>query len=150
MEKDLARFMSYVEIKPDGCWWWIGGRDIKDYGIFWYKGKTQFAHRISLLLHNKLKEFNPGKVIRHSCRNTSCVNHHHLNEGTREENALDKVRDGTDLRGERCHFAKLNWNSVSDIRRKSMEGVKNKTLSLEYNISSSCISSIIRNKTWVL
>lgn len=149
MDKDLTRFLSYIEKKPDGCWGWKGGKDIKGYGICWYKGKTWFAHRVSLLLHNKVTQFNPGKVIRHSCRNTSCVCPDHLEEGTREENAKDKVRDGTDLRGDRCHFSKLSWDIVADIRKKSVDGMKLKTLSQEYGVSASCISAIVRNKTWV-
>ena len=150
MEKDLARFLSYVDKKPDGCWVWIGGTDIKGYGIFFYKGKTSFAHRVSLLLHDRVKYFNSGKVVLHACKSKSCVNPDHLSEGTLTENAQDKVRDGTDQSGDRCHFAKLNWDAVSEIRQKSSDGVKHKTLSQEFNVSVSCISSIINNKTWIL
>ena len=150
MEKDLSRFMSYVDKKPDGCWVWIGGKDCKGYGIFWYKGKTQFAHRVSLLLHNRVTHFISGKVIRHSCKSKSCVNPDHLSEGTLSENAKDKVRDGTDLSGDRSHFAKLNWELVSEIRKKSEDGMKQCNLSKEYNVSVSCISSIVNKKSWLL
>jgi len=150
MDKDLSRFMSYVEIKEDGCWGWRGAKDIKGYAIMYYQKKTCFAHRVSLLLHNRVKYFISGNVIRHSCKNKSCVNPDHLSEGTLSENAKDKVRDGTDLSGDKCHFAKLNWTLVSEIRKKSEEGMKHCNLSKEYNVSASCISSIVNNKTWLL
>jgi len=144
--KDLTRFLSYTEKKPDGCWWWKGGRDVKGYGIFWHSGKTAFAHRVTLLLHNKIKQFNSKLHVLHSCRNTGCVNPDHLREGTREENSADKVKDGTSLRGERCHFSKLNWLKVAEIR-KSEESVKK--LASSYNVSESTIRAVINGKTWI-
>jgi hypothetical protein len=145
--KDLTRFLTYVDKRPASCWLWIGGKDIKGYGIFWYKGKTQFAHRVSLLLHDKVKEFNSAKHVLHSCRNTGCVNPEHLREGTREENSADKVKDGTSLRGERCHFSKLNWQKVAEIRKSNESTEKLATL---YSVSKSTIRSIINNKSWIL
>jgi hypothetical protein len=146
MDGDLTRFLTYVDKKPDGCWWWKGGKDIKEYGIFWYKGKTQFAHRVSLLLHNKVKHLNPKLQVLHSCRSKQCVNPEHLSEGTREQNSADKVRDGTDLRGSKCHFSKLTWEKVSEIR-KSTKTVKQ--LAEEHDVSDSAIRAIIKGKTWI-
>lgn len=147
MSDGLDRFLSYVDkTRTDGCWGWIGGKDIKGYGIFWYKGKTQFAHRVSLLLHNKLKEFNPKKHVLHSCRTTGCVNPDHLREGTREENSADKIKDGTSLRGERCHFSKLTWVSVGEIRKSELPVDKLATL---HSVSKSTIRAILKNKSWI-
>lgn len=144
-EKDLTRFLSYVEKKPDGCWCWKGGTDVKGYGVFWYSGKTTFAHRVSLLLHNRIKQFNSEKHVLHSCRNTGCVNPDHLREGTREENSADKVKDGTSLRGERCHFSKLNWIKVSEIRKSELPVKK---LAALYGVSQSAIRSVMKGKSW--
>ena len=149
MEQDKARFEKYITKDNKGCWRWCGGRDIKDYGIFFFKGKTQFAHRVALLIYEKVKALTPGLQVRHSCRETSCVNPEHLSEGTRAQNAEDKVRDGTSLRGARCHFSKLNWQKVYEIRKKAADGVKTKTLALEYGVSSGTILSIVKNKSWI-
>jgi len=149
MAEDRQRFEKYL-IKTEGCWNWIGGRDIKGYGVFFFKGKTQFAHRVSLLVYDKIKQFTPGLQVRHSCGESSCVNPDHLSEGTREQNAADKIVHGTSLRGNRCHFAKLDWQKVSEIRRKSDEGIKRKILSLDYGVSPGTIASIIKNKSWVV
>jgi len=148
MEQDKARFEKYIAKDPTGCWRWCGGRDIKNYGIFFFNGKTHFAHRAALVIYEKVKQLTPGLQVRHSCRETSCVNPDHLNEGTRSENAADKVRDGTSLRGTRCHFSKLNWEKVFTIRKKIEEGVKTKVLAEEYKVSGSAIRSIARKKTW--
>ena len=149
MEQDKARFEKYITKDNKGCWRWCGGRDIKDYGIFFFKGKTQFAHRVALLIYEKVKALTPGLQVRHSCRETSCVNPEHLSEGTRTQNAEDKVRDGTALRGTRCHFSKLNWQKVYDIRKKATEGIKTKVLAMEYGVSSGTICSIVKKKSWV-
>jgi hypothetical protein len=149
VEEDKARFERYITKDPKGCWRWCGGRDIKDYGIFFFRGKTQFAHRVALLLYEKVKALTPGLQVRHSCRETSCVNPEHLKEGTREENAKDKVRDGTSLRGTRCHFSKLNWQKVYEIRKKSADGKKPKELAAEFQVSSCTIYSILKKKSWV-
>ena len=147
MNKDLVRFESYLT-KSDTCWLWKGGKDIKGYGIFFYNGKASFAHRISLLLYNKIKNFTPGLQVLHSCRNKDCVNPDHLKEGTKEENAQDKVRDGTDLRGERCHFSKLNWTKVDEIRKKANQSTR-ANLAQEFGVSQSTIGLIINNKSWI-
>ena len=108
---DITRFQKYVEKGEGECHRWKGGKDIKGYGIFFFKGKTWFAHRASLILYDRIKSLNPALQIRHSCKNKDCVNPDHLSEGTREENCADKRRDGTNLSGDKCHFSKLNWEN---------------------------------------
>jgi DNA-binding XRE family transcriptional regulator len=147
MNQDIKRFETYVN-KTDECWLWIGGKDVKNYGIFFYKGKTQFAHRVSLLLYNKVPSLTPGLQVRHSCRNTCCVNPDHLSEGTRQQNAEDKRRDGTNLSGTRCHFSKLDWEKVSEIR--SSVDMTRQELTKKYGVSSSSIGAILTNKSWNL
>jgi hypothetical protein len=150
MEQDRLRFEKYVQKEDKGCWRWTGGSDIKKYGIFFFNGKTAFAHRVALLIYEKIKQLTPGLQVRHSCNETSCVNPEHLSEGTREQNAADKVSHGTSLRGTRCHFAKLDWQKVSEIRRKASEGIKRKKLSEDYGVSPGTIGSILKNKSWIL
>ena len=147
---DVKRFQSYIEKQTDtDCWIWKGGKDIKSYGIFFYKGSPRFAHRVSLILFGRIKSLTPGLHVLHSCRNKDCVNPDHLREGTATENAADKKRDKTDLSGSRCHFAKLTWDIISIIRKKASDGTKTKQLASEFNVSLTTIRSIINNKTWV-
>ena len=146
--KDQVRFLKYVQKDdgPNACWRWCGSKGISGYGNFFYKGSIHLAHRVSLLLFGGIKELTPGLNVSHSCRNRDCVSPDHLSEKTRSENnSTDKKNHGVDCSGERCHFSKLDWTKVSDIRKSDQ---KIKVLSEKYGVSRSCISSIIRNKTW--
>jgi DNA-binding transcriptional regulator YiaG len=144
MENDIIRFEKYVS-KQD-CWIWTGGKDIKGYGIFFYNKKTSFAHRIALVLYKNITLTN-GLQVAHSCNNKSCVNPDHLRETTIKDNAKDKIAHGTALRGERCHFAKLNKEKVKEIRASLKSS---KELATVYNVSNQTIRSIILNKSWLM
>lgn len=146
-EKDKTRFLLYVEKKDDGCWCWRGSKAISGYCNFFYKGKTWLAHRASLLIFGKTKALTEGLVVSHVCRERSCVNPEHLAEKTvKENNGSDKRRDGTDQSGDRCHFSKLDWEKVKQIRESDEP---RKDLAAKFGVTVSCVSAIMRNKTWV-
>lgn len=146
---DKQRFEKYIE-KTETCWKWTGGKDIKNYGIFFYKGKTQLAHRTSLLIYERVKRLTPGLQVLHSCRDKSCVNPDHLREGTHTDNCHDKRRDGTNLTGDKCHFSKLSWGDVNEIRKTKYNPYTPKQLATRYEVSISTIHNILNNKTWVV
>ena len=152
LNSDQTRFISYVE-KDDTtcCWRWTGSRAITGYANFYYRGTTYLAHRASLLIFGKVKELTPGLNVTHSCRNRDCVNPDHLAEKTKSENnGPDKVRDGVDNSGERCHFSKLSWEKVREIRKKMEEDTTSnlKELAKSYGVTYNCIASVLRRKTW--
>jgi hypothetical protein len=149
LTKDQERFLSYVQKDESyGCWRWTGSKAITGYCNFYYKGTVYLAHRASLLIFGRVKELTPGLNVSHSCRNRDCVCPDHLSEKSRSENnGVDKKRDGTDNSGEKCHFSKLDWTKVSEIRASNKTV---KALSQKYDVSTSCISSILKNKTWKL
>lgn len=146
MDKDQLRFLNYVRKDDDGCWRWTGSKAITGYSNFFYKGKTWLAHRASLLVFKKVQELTPGMEVAHSCSHRDCVCPDHLEQKTKQQNnGADKRRDGVDNSGERCHFARLNREGVAEIRASSKSI---KELAEEYWVSRSCISDIIKNKTW--
>lgn len=145
-DKDQERFLKYVEKDDTGCWRWTGSRAITGYCNFFYKGTTYLAHRASLLIFKKVKELTPGMQVGHTCRNRDCVSPHHLEQRTKEQNnGEDKRRDGVDNGGARCHFSKLTKEDVDTIRTSTKS---QKELAEEYKVTRSCISCIIREKTW--
>lgn len=87
------RFLAKVE-KTNGCWLWKaksrcgykGG-----YGSFWMNGKQVAAHRASYELF--VSRIPPGLAIDHVCRNTLCVNPHHLELVSPVENVMRGVSD---------------------------------------------------------
>jgi hypothetical protein len=66
--------------------------------------------------------------------------------GTRSENHLDKRRDGTSRCGEMNNKAKLNPQSVIEIRSRSMEPWA--ALAREFDVNWSTIERVIKRRTW--
>lgn len=87
---EVARFMSYVQKLPCGCWFWAGarsrGRGNKSwYGSFRYRGRVVRAHRFA---HDVLaRRFcPPGWHRDHECRFSLCVNPAHISARSPEFN----------------------------------------------------------------
>ena len=141
----VSRFEKYIDKSAD-CWLWTRGCDKDGYGIFTLKhADTWKAHRFSYYLANGELPKSP-LVVRHKCKSKNCVNPDHLESGTKSENQLDKVRDGTDIRGIKHHNAKLTKAQVLEIRGRSTENQRD--LAKEFNVSSKHINNIIFKRTW--
>jgi len=146
LSKDQKRFLTYVQKDDNGCWRWCGSKAITGYGNFFYNGTVWLAHRASLIIFDRVKQLTPGLQVSHSCGNRDCVSPDHLSEKTKSENnGADKKQHGKDLSGDKCHFSKLNWQKVSEIR---LSDQKPKQLAETYGVTQSCISSILLGKTW--
>jgi hypothetical protein len=95
-EADVARFMSYVDQLPNGCWYWMGGRskgngNNKTYGSFWVDGRTVRAHRFAAEVLGG-QTCPPGHHRDHKCGFSMCVNPAHLETVTSDENQKRKMR----------------------------------------------------------
>ena len=142
-EPTLARFMAKVN-KTETCWLWTASRNQYGYGVFRFNRERIRSHRLSYLHHHG--EIPEGLVVRHKCRNKHCVNPDHLEVGTQKENIADKVRDGTDDRGEKSVRAKLSTDQVLDIRSRT--GQTQQAIAKEFEVSHHTISRIRRRETW--
>lgn len=146
-DKDKVRFMKYVQKEENGCWRFTGARGISGYCNFFYNGTCMLAHRASLLVFGKVKKLTPGLQVAHSCPNRNCVNPDHLSEKTSSQNnGIDKREHKKDLSGERCHFSKLTWASVEEIR--TTPNMNRKSLAEHYGVCVATISAILSGKTW--
>jgi len=145
-EETLERFMKHVDMTGD-CWLWTGScgaRKNDGYGRFGIDGKILKIHR--LLYIHYYGTIDPGLEVRHKCRSKNCCNPDHLELGTHAENEADKVRDGTDSRGEKSGRAKLTNEQVLQIRARSTENQCQ--LGLEFGVSDSVIYRIINRNSW--
>jgi hypothetical protein len=136
-----TRFLSHVE-KTDDCWLWTGCKTKMGYGLI--GGQTRLAHRCAYELW--VGEIPDGLVVRHKCRNKHCVNPEHLETGTQKENITDKVRDGTQQRGENVGGSKLTEDQVRDIRNRVNQ--TQQSLADEFGVSRRMISFIINRVNW--
>lgn len=108
-EKDVVRFMSYVEILPYNhptlrtpCWIWVGAKsrgkgNKKWYGSFRTSSAGSFAGRV-LRAHRFSHEVLGGGTCPpdchrdHRCNVSLCVNPHHIEVVSPEVNQLRKMQ----------------------------------------------------------
>lgn len=143
----LARFMTKVDRTGD-CWLWAGRKQHQGYAVFVIKSNPNLAHRISYLHHHG--EIPVGLVVRHKCLNKHCVNPDHLETGTLAENQADRVRDGTDARGEKHPASVLTQDQVIQIRVLAEIGAdrRHKTLADMFGVDRRTITQIINRTRW--
>lgn len=112
-----AKFTNLVNrLSPERCWIWKGtfsGHNGIYYGTITHAGVNFKAHRLAWELANGRK-IPDGLLVRHSCDNSMCCNPSHLDIGTVQDNADDKVKRGrqgrrgsrvasVDIRFRPCH-----------------------------------------------
>lgn len=132
-----------------GCWEWISNKIPQGYGMFWHRGKSRRAHRISWEMKNG--KIPKGILVLHKCDNPSCVNPDHLFLGNYKLNSLDMLQKKRHraISGEKHYLAKLNILKVRKIREEYSTGnFTQRDLASKYKISQPSIGDIINNKTW--
>lgn len=75
--------------KVDTCVNWPYGKDSKNYGAVFYKGKRIKAHRVARIIYDGIE--NPPKDVFacHKCDNSLCVNPRHIYFGDAQSNRID-------------------------------------------------------------
>jgi len=106
-------------------------------------GKQQHLSRH--LYELEYEKIPAGKVVRHTCDNTSCVNLDHFILGTQNDNINDKMKRNRQAQGETCGKSKLKEVQVIEIRKDNRP---NSTIAKDYNVASSTVDRIKNNKTW--
>lgn len=149
-----------IEAEADqdiGCLLWT--RALKhEYGVISFDGKKHYAHIVSLLISQNLKESPVGSdgrslIVRHSCSFKHCIEQEHLSFGTALQNGQDRIRDGTNLAGELnpsatitqelAQLIKDSWKPESDPTRQSTNERAN-----QFGVLSSMVYDIDTCKSW--
>jgi hypothetical protein len=143
------RYWSHVKRSP-GCWTWIGTRDNHGYGVVYFDGRLQKAHRVAWqLAHGTIT---PGASVCHRCDNPPCVNPTHLFLGTQADNMADMARKGRGVggpgakRGEAHHMAKLSDVDVQTIRDLQESGWTQRSIAEKFSVSQGNISMILSGR----
>ena len=140
----IRRFEKHID-KSGECWLWTGSCNEFGHGQFGYEKTMWKAHRFSYFLANgKLPA--PPLIVRHKCRSRNCVNPEHLESGTYFENQNDRIRDGTDNRGEKHPKSKVTETQVREIRERHDEKIGD--LAKEFGVSYNTIYGIIHKRSW--
>lgn len=144
-----VRFWSKVDKSagPDGCWLWTASLTRGGYGRYNDHGAAISAHRWAYeAAYGPLTD---DVLVQHSCDTRRCVNPAHLFPGTPATNTTDMVLKGRNVRGERCHTAKLTDDQVVAIRRRyHAGGVSQTQLAAEYGVRARLIGRVVRRESW--
>ncbi len=126
------------------CLTWPFFRDGKGYGRFNTAEGTRSAH-VAVCTRFRGPRPSDTHEAAHSCGkgHEGCINPHHLYWATRSENARDKNRHGTMLRGSAHPEHKLTDAQVREIKELRGAGVKGVELSRRYGVSEALVSRIV-------
>lgn len=135
---------------PNGCWEWIGSRDIDGYGQLTHKGRRVRAHRLSF--QSFTGPIPIGMLVLHHCDNPPCVNPAHLYAGDQFQNESDKRERGRGPAGENNVKAKLSTSGVAAMRRMYAEGngkISKAAVGRAFGVTKSTSTRIINSKLWI-
>ncbi len=112
----VDRFWDKVEFTTD-CWNWLVSKNKDGYGQFGVNHKNLLAHRFAYELYND--KIPKDLTIDHICKNTKCVNPHHLEVVTIGVNVLrGNGWSGVNKRKTHCINGHIFMNENLIIRPK--------------------------------
>lgn len=128
----------------DDCLEWPFAKYPDGYGAVRLNGKTCGVHRLVCIAAYGPSPSTEHQVA-HSCGNSLCCNPKHLRWATRLENANDKHRHGTTVRGEKSPFSKLTSRDVAAIR---MDPRPVAAIASDFGVSGPHVWNIKRRQKW--
>lgn len=114
-----------------------------------YKNGKQRNHRVHALIALTFIGQRPdGQQVLHGPLGKLVNTPENLCYGTPSENEMDKVRDGTDRRGERHHNCQLTKEQVLEIFSAPRTRGSGKALAAKYGVTNGTIGHIRSGKRW--
>lgn len=108
--------------------------------------RSELVHRLVLQAFSGEPE--PGMHGRHLNGNPLDNRLSNLEWGTPKQNAADKARHGTEVRGSRRATARLTEQDIPAIFRMAAQGVSQREIAESYGVSAPTISCVLSRKTW--
>ncbi len=132
------------------CWIWTGAKDTRGYGHQNINSKLVRASRLSYLIHNNYLA--SDLFVLHACDTPLCVNPSHLRQGTCQDNSNDMKARGRqnprDNKGIANPRSCLTDKDVIEIRILHNQGLNNKQIARQFNVTHQMISLILLGKAW--
>jgi hypothetical protein len=108
--------------------------------------KTHFAHRLIAITF--IENVKNAPQVNHKNGIKTDNRADNLEWVTNMENRTHAVINGLVAEGERCGNAKLNIESIAEIRKLYANGVSQKKIANNYGIIQQTVSVIVRYKSW--
>lgn len=140
------QFILSITDSQDACLIWPFGTDGYGYGYLRDGSRMTRSHVFVCKRFHGQKHL-PNLEVAHSCGNPACVNPRHLRWATRTENQHDRLKHGTDSRGEKHSNARLSRQDIEEIR-DLRGGLKQSEIAEQFGVSSSHICEIQKRRKW--
>jgi hypothetical protein len=140
---------------PNGCWLWLGAKEVRGYGTIFIAGVSKRVHRY--MWERYFGPIPTDMMVCHHCDNPACVNPKHLFLGTNSDNMQDMLKKdrGNKAAGTRNRHAKLTESEVIAIRhlyQYSNDNGRNYFTRMQlaelFLVTWTTIDYIIKRKTW--
>lgn len=131
--------------KTSTCWLWMLGKFNSGYGHIKIDGINMGTHVASYRLFKG--PIRKGLCVLHTCDVKHCIRPSHLWLGTRAENNIDMKKKNRHAHGEQHSISKLTEQDVRDIRKLGLNSHPEE-IAIMYNVSVSCIASVISRINW--
>lgn len=139
---------DHANYQSDDCIEWPFSRIKSGYTAIKVNGRQTTASRILCEVAHGAPP-TPKHEACHTCGNghRGCMNRNHLYWGTKSQNQIDRVAQGTAHLGESNHRARLRESDIREIRAlavtQSQSDIGNK-----FGISQTHVSNIIAGNRW--
>lgn len=133
----------------NGCVEWAENRIRQGYGIFQWRKRKQYAHRLAFEAH--VGPIPAGAFVCHRCDNPACINAEHLFIGSASDNMRDMAGKGRQRgpRGERHHLTHLDSVAVECLRVTYATGAFTQAqLGKWWGINQRTVSKICAGQHW--
>ena len=90
----------------------------------------------------------PGQEARHGPGPVGDNRADKLSYGSASDNQRDRLRDGTDVRGQKNGNAKLSEQDARDIKRRVAAGEQQTALAREFRVSLPAVNALVKGRTW--
>lgn len=120
------------------------------YGNGRLHGKNISLHRQAYLRHHGLEpDAIAGKVVRHKCDNSRCINPEHLEIGTHADNIRDRVERGRNAKAQPA-VRKVSSEQAEFIRKAYIPRhpeFSQRALARRFGVAQFVVRSILNGKT---